>query len=162
MTRKRLITLSTLGLLTTLLLATFAVAQSAQARAESRQSRLFGSWEAVVTTEVQGTTFPALLTFSSDGGMLADETPSPFETTGHGNWVSAGRREAAFTFVSIIGNADGALEVKLKVVGKLQYDDDSDTWSGPFSIDVIDPDGQVVLTDRGTFSLTRIAVEQLN
>jgi hypothetical protein len=34
--------------------------------------------------------------------------------------------------------------------------------SRPFKIDVFDPSGQVIFFDRGTFSLTRIAVEQLD
>ena len=162
MKRTRTIALSIVGLISALLLATLAIAQTAQANANNRSEKLLGSWNVVVTTEVQGTTFPALLTFSDDGGMIADEPPIPFETSGHGNWVSAGRREAAYTFVSLIGSAEGPLSSKLKVVGTLQYDPGNDSWSGPFKIDVLDANGQVSFTDRGTFSLTRIAVESLN
>jgi hypothetical protein len=53
------------------------------------------------------------------------------------------------------------LSSKLKVVGRLQYDDKGG-WSGPFKIDVLDAGGQVVFTDHGTFTLTRIAVESLD
>jgi hypothetical protein len=162
MNHKRTFVLSILGLISALLLATLAIAQTAQANANSRSEKLLGSWNVVVTTEVQGSTFPALLTFSSDGGMIADETPSPLETSGHGNWVNSGRNEAAYTFVALIGNPDGTLSTKLKVVGTLQYDASNDSWSGPFKIDVFDAGGQVIFTDHGTFSLTRIAVEPLD
>jgi len=162
MNHKRTFALPVLGLISALLLATLAIAQTAQANANSRSEKLLGSWNVVVTTEVQGSTFPALLTFSRDGGMIADEPPSPFETSGHGNWVSAGRQEVAYTFVSLIGSAEGPLSAKLKVVGTLQYDAGNDSWSGPFKIDVFDAGGQVIFTDHGTFSLTRIAVEPLD
>ena len=145
-----------------LLLATLAIAQTTQAGENERQEKLLGSWNAVTTTVTQGTTFPALLTFAADGGMIADEPPSPFETSGHGNWVSTGRRDVAFTFVSLIGSAEGPLSVKLKVIGTLRFNSANDSWSGPFKIDVIDPSGQVTFSDRGTFSLTRIAVERLD
>jgi len=161
MKRTRTIALSIVGMIAALLIAAFAIGQTAEANANNRSEKLLGSWNVVVTTEVQGTTFPALLTFSEDGGMIADEPPSPFETSGHGNWVSAGRREVAYTFVSLIGSAEGPLSSKLKVAGRLRYDADDDGWSGPLKIDVLDPNGQVIFTDQGTFTLTRIAVEPL-
>jgi hypothetical protein len=102
------------------------------------------------------------LTFTEDGNVIADEPPSPFETSGHGNWVSTGRRSAAYTFIALIGSAEGPFSAKLKVVGKLRLDADKGTWSGPFRIDVLDPSGQVIFTDRGTFSLTRIEIERLD
>jgi hypothetical protein len=145
-----------------LLIAAFANAQPAQVDASRQAKALVGSWNVVVTTEAQGTTFPALLTFGGDGTMIADEPPSPFETSGHGNWVRTGRHEAAYTFVALVGSAEGPLSATYKVVGTLQRDAGSDTWSGPFKIDVLDPAGQLVFSDRGTFSLTRIAVEPLD
>jgi hypothetical protein len=144
-----------------LLLSALAIGQTVQASGNDRQEKLLGSWNVEVTTVGQGTTFPALLTFTDDGAMLADEPPSPFETSGHGNWVKTGRRDVAYTFVSLIGSAEGPLSAKLKVVGTLQWDDGNDSWNGPFKIDILDPSGNMILSDRGTFSLTRIAVERL-
>jgi hypothetical protein len=158
----RTFVVSILGMIGALIIAAFAIAQTPSVGANDRKERLVGSWDVVVTTETQGTTFPALLTFTGDGNVIADEPPSPFETSGHGAWVSTGRRTAAYTFVALIGSAEGPLSAKLKVVGKLRLDADEGTWSGPFKIDVIDPSGQVIFTDRGTFSLTRIGVEHLD
>ena len=145
-----------------LLLAAFAIAQTVHANENSRQEQLVGAWNVEVVTVGQGTTFPALLTFAADGGLIADEPPSPFETSGHGNWVSTGRREVAYTFIALIGSAEGPLSAKLKVVGTLRFDRASDSWNGPFKIDILDPSGNVILSDQGTFTLTRIAVERLD
>ena len=42
-----------------------------------------GAWIVEVTMPGQAA-FPGLLTFSSDGTLMATESPSPFESTGHG------------------------------------------------------------------------------
>lgn len=125
--------------------------------------KLVGGWSVDTTVEIQQATFPSLMTFTSDGIVLTDEPPSPFETTGHGNWVATGPRSAAFTFLALIGGGpDGQLSVSLKIVGKLQYDARADNWSGPFKIQGFDQDGIELFADRGTFSGTRIAVETLD
>jgi hypothetical protein len=125
--------------------------------------RLAGAWSVEVTVEIQQLSFPGLLTFTSDGIVLAEEPPSPFETTGHGNWVATGPREAAFTFLALFGGGPGGnVSATGKVVGKLEYDPRADNWSGPFKIQVFDPDGNEIFADRGTFSGTRIAVETLD
>ena len=162
MNNKRTLVASVLGMIVILLLAAFTIVQTAQADEQDRQTKLLGAWNVEVTTVGQGTTFPALLTFAADGGMIADEPPSPFETSGHGNWVSTGRREVAYTFVALIGSAEGPLSAKLKVVGTLRFDSANDSWNGPFKIDGFDPGGNVIFSDHGTFSLTRIAVERLD
>jgi hypothetical protein len=127
-----------------------------------RLRRLVGAWDVIPTVVIQNTVFPALLTFTSDGIVLADEPPSPFETTGHGNWVSTGRRSAAFTFMALIGSAEGPLSLRLKVVGELELDEDGESWSGPFRIHILDPGGNAVLVDTGTFTATRVAIERLS
>ncbi len=144
------------------LLAAFAIAQNVQAGDNDRQvKQLLGSWEAVTTVEIQNATFPSLLTFTSDGSVITDEPPSPFETSGHGNWVSTGPGQVAFTFVSLVGSAEGPLSMKYKVVSRLNLNSDKESLSGPFKIDILDPNGQVIFEDHGTFDLTRIAVEPL-
>jgi len=153
---------SILGMIAALLLAALAIGQTAQAGENDRQEKLLGSWNVDVTAVVQNITFPALLTFTDDGGMIADEPPSPFETSGHGNWISTGRREVAYTFVALIGSAEGPLSAQIKVVGTLRFDPSQGTWNGPFKADVTDPSGNAIFSEHGTFSLTRIAVEQLN
>ena len=161
MPSKRTFVMAVLGVIGSLLMTTFAVTQTTLAGEDNRQEKLLGSWNAEVTTVAQGTTFPALLTFTADGSVIADEPPSPFETSGHGNWLRRGDK-IAYTFVSLIGSAQGPLSLKLKVVGTLKFDEKKGRWSGPFNIDGLDPNGQVVFSDHGTFTLDRIKVESLN
>jgi len=148
-----------LGVMASLLMAAVAMTQPTQAGADNRNEKLLGSWNVEVTTVAQASTFPALLTFTADGSVIADEPPSPFETSGHGNWVKRGDHQVAYTFVSLIGSAEGTLSSKLKVVGTLTFDSQGNGWQGPFKIDVLDPDGAILFSDHGTFTLTRIEVE---
>lgn len=127
----------------------------------THKEKLLGSWNVAVTTPNQGT-FPALLTFTADGSVIADESPLPFETSGHGNWVMRDDGEVTLTFVALLGSQEGKNTGKIKVVGTLQFDGDTAGWSGRFKIDLFDASGQVTFTDRGTHTLTRIAVEALD
>ena len=102
------------------------------------------------------------MTFTSDGIVLGDEPPMPFETTAHGNWIATGPLEAAYTFVALIGNAEGMPASKIKCVGALAYDAKTDTWRGPFQIEIVDADGQQTFAEHGSVSGTRIAVERLS
>jgi hypothetical protein len=161
MNNKRKLVMFVLGPISILLAAAFIVAPTTQVNADSRLDKLLGSWEAVTTVEIQNATFPSLLTFTSDGSVIADEPPSPFETSGHGNWISTGPGQVAFTFMTLVGSAEGPLSLKYKVVGTLKLGSDKKSWLGPFKIDILDPNGQVIFTDHGTFNLTRIVVESL-
>lgn len=132
---------------------------TAAVNTNQRLSKLVGSWQVETMVVQQAATFPALLTFTSDGIVIADEPPSPFETSGHGNWVATGPDTADFTFLALIGSAEGPLSAMLKVVGSLTYDSVTDTWQGPFTIQVVDAAGAEILTDEGAFTGARIAVE---
>ena len=123
-------------------------------------AKLVGSWNVEIAPSGQGAA-PGLMTFTSDGIVLGDEPPMPFETTAHGNWTATGSREAAYTFVALIGNAEDKPASRLKLVGALTYDAQADTWSGPFKLNVFDAAGQSTLAVDGTLSGTRIAVERL-
>ena len=159
MKTKRLLSVVTILIFTgSLLLA--ACAPTAQAAKNNQVEKLPGSWNADVTTPNQGA-FPALLTFTSDGSVIAAESPLPFESSGQGNWINKSAGEVAYTFIALYGSEEGKNTGKLKVVGTLNLDSGKDSWSGPFKIDVFDADGQVVFTDNGTVSLTHIAVETI-
>src|SRR5262245_34400782 len=47
----------------------------------NRLHKLVGAWSVETTVEIAQITFPALLTFTSDGIVLGDEPGAPFETT---------------------------------------------------------------------------------
>jgi hypothetical protein len=158
---KRMFVIAVCGLIGTVFFAAFAIAQTTQASQDNRVEKLLGSWTVAGSTASQGT-FPALLTFTDEGSVIADESPSPFESTGHGTWVRSGNREVAYTFVALFGGQEGKNTGKLKVVGTLQFDAGKQRWDGPFKIEVFDASGQVIFTDRGTVRLTRVAVESLH
>jgi hypothetical protein len=146
-------------------IAVFVGSQSGQAQSDevNRLHKLAGAWSVVTTVEIAQLSFPTLITFTSDGIVLADEPGDAFETTGHGNWVATGPGEAAFTFLALVGGGPGGnVSATYKVVGKLGFDAHADNWSGPFKIQVLDPDGNELFADRGTFTGTRIAVETLD
>src|SRR5262245_7568317 len=141
MMKRRTFVVSMLAVIGAVLVAAFAIARAPTVDANNRHDKLVGSWNVETTVEIQNATFPALLTFTEDGNVIADEPPSPFETSGHGNWIGTDHNEVAYTFVALIGSAGGPLSAKLKVVGTLQLDADKGTWNGPFKIDVFDPSG---------------------
>jgi len=124
-------------------------------------AKLIGSWEVEIATSEHGTG-RGLMSFTGDGIVLADEEPLPFETAAHGNWMATGPLEAAYTFVGLIGNAEGKPGSRLKLVGALTYDAGADRWRGPFQIEGVDAGGQRFLAEHGTLSGTRIAVERLS
>ena len=119
-----------------------------------------GSYAVAGETPVQGQ-FKALLTFTSDGNIIGDE-PSAFETAAHGNWVSTKGSEAAYTFTSLLGGADGQFSGSIKVVGTLRLDVGQEKWTGPFKVEVFDASGNVILSDRGTLTGKRIQIESLD
>jgi hypothetical protein len=137
------------------------IAVSTTSADSANAEKLLGSWNVEISTPNQGT-FPALITFSADGSVIASESPLPFESSGHGSWVSSNDGEAAFTFVALFGGEEGKNTGKLTVVGTLQFDAGNNSWSGPFKINVVDASGQDLAADAGTFSMTHIAVEPLS
>jgi hypothetical protein len=131
------------------------------ARAQNKKVKgLAGSWDVAATTPTQGS-FNVFISFFDDGNVIADE-PGSEESSGHGNWSATGGPNVAYTFKSVFGNANQQVLASLKVVGTLQYNVAQDNWTGPFKIEVFDPNGNLVFSDRGTFTGTRIAIEALN
>jgi len=126
-------------------------------------TELVGSWHVAVSTPSQGT-FPALITFGADRTVLSSESPGPFESAGHGNWINCddGAGSVAFTLVALLGSQESKPNGRLKVTSVIQPTPDRKGWHGPFKVEGFDASGQVTFTDRGSFQLTRIAVESID
>jgi hypothetical protein len=122
---------------------------------------LTGSWHVAVSTPTQGT-FPALITFGAEGTVLSAESPGPFESAGHGNWIRHEDGSIAFTLIALLGSQESKLSGKLKVTSIIQPASAGQGWHGPFKVEGFDASGQVTFTDRGSFQLTRIAIESLD
>lgn len=140
-------------------LAASATPRTYQTGAQHKLPEIVGSWLVTTTAAKQNVTFPALLTFTGDGIVLADEPPALYETTGHGAWTAAGIDGADFTFVSLVGSESGALSAVMKVAGSLVYDAAADTWQGTFTYRFTDAGGAEVAVDEGTMDAVRIGVE---
>lgn len=119
-----------------------------------------GAWLVEVTMPGQAA-FPGLLTFNSDGTLIATEPPSPFESTGHGSWQVIEQGAVAYTFVALFGSTEGKNTGRLKVVGTLHNNNAQAGWTGPFKIEIVDSMNQITFAERGAFTLTRIAIEPL-
>jgi hypothetical protein len=115
-----------------------------------------GSWNVQVSVVNANVTFPGLLTFFSDGNVFADETPVPFETSGHGNWARTGFNKGVFTFNYLVGSEAPDQWMVGTVSGELKYDPRKDQWKGPFTIKLVDQTGAEVFADTGTMIGTRI------
>jgi len=56
-----------------------------------------------------------------DGNLLADETPSPLKTSGHGSWVTTGKNSGDYTFEVLVGNTEPGLWLSFTVSGQVAY-----------------------------------------
>jgi hypothetical protein len=62
----------------------------------------------------------------------------------------------------LLGSQESKLSGKLKVTSIIQPASAGLGWHGPFKVEGVDASGQVTFTDRGSFQLTRIAIESLD
>jgi hypothetical protein len=127
---------------------------------EAKSKDWVGSWNVQITVIAQDATFPGFMTFFSDGNLLADELPSPLETSGHGSWVHKGKNSGMYTFIVLVGNPDPSQWLQYTVSGQVNYAPKTDTWSGSFTIHIEDQDGNTLLDDTGTMNGTRITAGQ--
>jgi hypothetical protein len=138
---------------------TLAAVAVSRPEVDAKSSDWTGSWNTEVTIASLRRSYPALVTFTSDGSVIADDASSPVEATGHGSWIKTGPNAGAFTYVFLIGSTEPGQWIKGKVSGALKYNARTDKWSGQFKVALVDQDGQVVHSDSGTMRGTRITVE---
>jgi hypothetical protein len=127
--------------------------------AQAKPRDWVGSWNAQITVVKQGANFPGFMTFFEDGNLLADESPSPLETSGHGAWTKTGDKQAAYSFGALIGDAAPNVYTRILVKGTLTYNAKNDTWQGPFTIRMVNQDGVELFADTGTMTATRITAQ---
>ena len=135
-----------------------ATAQNGHAAAKT----IVGAWFVHVTPTVQPP-FVGLITFNDDGNAIETNAltlASSLESPGHGQWIHLTHRRYALTFVNLEVNPDGSFAGTGRVRSEIHLNPESDEWNGTFEVDIRDPDGNVLVTDSGTVSGTRIAVEK--
>lgn len=120
------------------------------------KQRILGTWLAEVSP-ADGEPFQAMVTFSPGGGLVETESTNP--GTALGSWESRGRGRVAFTFQGFQFDAEGAPAGRSVVRSEVIVR--GDTFSGPFEVEVFDPQGNVVFSGRGTATATRFRVQPL-
>jgi hypothetical protein len=119
----------------------------------ARDARIAGTWNVEVTPDGEST-FPAILTFTSDGSVIETEAASP--TTGQGAWRRVGEDRYALAFTSFIVSPTG--EPGGHVVVRSVVTLDGDAISGPFTFTVYDAAGEVLQSGSGSATATRYDV----
>jgi hypothetical protein len=136
------------------LLSSVATVQSG-----STSDTLVGAWN--VRIEFDGfppCSAPGLMT--ADGGIVANACTN-LESPGYGQWARIGNREFAVTFAGLEFAPDGSSIGTYKVKARVTLTKDGAMFSGPFTTDIFDQDGRVILTVTGLVRATRIQVEPL-
>jgi hypothetical protein len=101
-----------------------------------------------------------LASLTKDGISINADFGTPLRSPGLGVWVKTGHNRFAVTIVELLTDAQGALAGRSKVRATLKFNPGSDTWDGPFRVDITDASGQNVLDHfEGTVHATRIHVE---
>ncbi len=119
----------------------------------ARDARIVGTWNVEVTPDGEST-FPAIVTFTSDGSVIETEAGSP--TTGQGAWRGVGDDRYAFAFTSFIVSPTG--EPGGHVVVRSVVTLHGDTANGRFTLTVYDAAGEVLQSGSGTATATRYDV----
>jgi hypothetical protein len=104
-----------------------------------------------------GGEFKSLATFARGGGMTATDT-DPNSSEAHGTWVKLGGRQYGVTFLFLLHNNQRQLIGTAKVRAVVEYDPQTDTFSGQQQA-VVTIGGNVVADSCGTVQGKRIAFE---
>ena len=154
MNSKRISTALVIVAIATLIALTGA--QSSATPAGSSAPELEGSWE--VTVDPGSNQSLSLATFDRGGGMVV-VNPNKHISTGHGNWVKTGPHEYTVTFVYILRNAAGEIDIgTIRIRSVIQLDHVTDTFSGPEQV-IVTIGGTVVDSSCGTVLGRRISIE---
>jgi hypothetical protein len=117
---------------------------------------LEGSWE--VTVDPGPNQLLSLATFDRGGGMVV-VNPNKHISTAHGNWVKTGPHDYAVTFVYILRNAAGEIDIgTIKIRSVIQLDPATETFSGPEQV-IVTIGGTVVDSSCGIVQGKRISIE---
>lgn len=150
------------GVMTVLIVAT----ADPSAFADSKASRLEGSWRVTITggtgTPPLPTWYQALVTFGQDGGLVATIT-DPLLQTGHGAWGKKGKQTFAVTILLFQFGPDGSFLGTLKARATLELNDKADTFSSDdYQFEFFDPNGNPTgFVGIGAAHGTRVKVEPL-
>ena len=126
-----------------------------------------GAWRVTVTIPGMKGAFINLSTFSADGTVLnAFPTPSPappgsahkleFYSTAVGSWKESKAGKFEMAFETLGADETGAPIGSHRITAAVDLADDGSTWSGPFTLAILDPNGKQTGTVSGSVSAVRM------
>ena len=142
-----------IALLTCTLLATSATAESG--------GRLVGVFDTHLTlTNCHGVVIRTLeaLQMFNQGGTLAstDNQPPSSRGAGFGTWQNMGGRSYSAPFQFFSFNPDGTFAGTVKIARNILLAADANSYTSTVSVEILDPNGNVIATLCGTESATRL------
>ena len=147
-----------------IIISATAIASFAQAGSRSAWHSPEGSWEGVVTNLEGGPApFRVLMTFTAGGGFIGTgDGDNAVGSPQHGVWERIGgasSRTYAVTFRQLFYMSDASPTGTARIRQTVLLNKAGDSWSGPFTIEILDADGIVVFIGSGTSTATRIVPE---
>jgi hypothetical protein len=118
---------------------------------------VLGTW-LVDVTPAGDEPFQAMLTLSPGGGVIETETTNP--GTAQGSWVDRGGGRVALTIQRFDFDQQGHPAGHVVVRAELDPVGDG-RLSGPFRVDVFDPEGNIVFSGTGTATARPFEVQPL-
>ena len=137
--------------------------QDAQHRGGPRSTAIVGAWLVTLSSGAK-----ALHTFNADGtfngsvqGEVSATSPLGSHTLQHGVWRHLGGRRFALTFRDIFYDIyTGQLKAFGTVSSLLTLEGDGDEMSAEARVQIVDPNGNVLVDRTGTASYQRIKLER--
>ena len=147
-------------IVTSLALASALVCLATSATAESG-GRLVGVFDTHLTlTNCHGVVIRTLeaLQMFNQGGTLAstDNQPPSSRGPGFGTWENMGGRSYSAPFQFFQFNPDGTFTGTVKIARNILLATDANSYTSTVSVEILDPNGNVVATLCGTESATRL------
>ena len=127
-----------------------------------------GAWRLTFETPLGPS--QSLLTVMADGTVLfsglpvkpaAGDVPVTFVSAGHGTWRQTDSTTTETTWVGFVTDAQGTFLAIATDSVQATLGADRNSWSGPYSATVADPDGNVLFVGGGRVHATRIIVQPL-
>ena len=147
-------------IVTSLALASALVCLATSATAESG-GRLVGVFDTHLTlTNCHGVVIRTLeaLQMFNQGGTLAstDNQPPSSRGAGFGTWENMGGRSYSAPFQFFQFNPDGTFAGTVRIARNILLAADANSYTSTVSVEILDPNGNVVATLCGTESATRL------
>jgi hypothetical protein len=160
--RKQILKASSGASLAILLLAVSALVQVPARAQDGNEKGLTGSWDVTVTARdcQNGTplfSFLAVQTYNKGGTMQASNLGAPGVTylDSHGVWEHGKGRQYSLAFRVLKYNPDGTYAGRDVIRDVISLDIGGDTYTSTGTVDILDPNGNVLFSGCATTTAMR-------